>query len=111
MALKPGMLVASSLLEDEVTRLCGRRHERQPHRTPTLYGHQRVRARVTCRRDGAMRRWCAAGLLRAESRSRRAEGHRAMPTLIKALEESAQHDGLESSAAARENDRGNHLPS
>jgi hypothetical protein len=27
------MLVASSLLEDEVTRLCGPRSERQPHRT------------------------------------------------------------------------------
>ena len=31
LALKLGMLVASSLLEDEVTRLCGRRYERQPH--------------------------------------------------------------------------------
>ena len=39
-ALKLGMLVASSLLEDEVTRLCGRRPERQPHRTHTRYGHQ-----------------------------------------------------------------------
>jgi hypothetical protein len=35
LALKLGMLVASSLLEDEVTRLCGRRPERQPHRTHT----------------------------------------------------------------------------
>ena len=35
------MLVVSSLLEDEVTRLCGPRHERQPHRTHTRYGHQR----------------------------------------------------------------------
>src|SRR5215475_6130319 len=34
------MLVASSLLEDEVTPLCGRRHERQPRRTHTRYGHQ-----------------------------------------------------------------------
>ncbi len=41
LALKLGMLVASSLLEDEVTRLCGPRHERQPHRTHTRYGHQR----------------------------------------------------------------------
>ena len=41
LALKLGMLVASSLLEDEVTRLCGRRHERQPRRTHTRYGHQR----------------------------------------------------------------------
>ena len=40
LALKLGMLFASSLLEDEVTRLCGRRHERQPHRTHTRYGHQ-----------------------------------------------------------------------
>ena len=30
LALKLGMLVATSLLEDEVTRLCGRRYERQP---------------------------------------------------------------------------------
>ena len=33
------------------------------------------------------RRWCAAGLLRAESKFRRVKGHRALPTLIKALEE------------------------
>ena len=39
--LKLGMLVASSLLADEATRLCGRRHERQPHRTHTRYGHRR----------------------------------------------------------------------
>jgi hypothetical protein len=44
LALKLGMLVASSLLEDEVTRLCGPRSERQPHRTHTRYGHQRGRA-------------------------------------------------------------------
>jgi len=41
LALKLGMLIASSLLEDEVARLCGRRSERQPHRTHTRYGHQR----------------------------------------------------------------------
>ena len=35
LALKLGMLVVSSLLEDEVTRLCGPRHDRQPHRTHT----------------------------------------------------------------------------
>ena len=40
-ALKLGLLFASSLLEDEVTRLCGRRYERQPHRTHTRYGRQR----------------------------------------------------------------------
>jgi hypothetical protein len=38
LALKLGMLVASSLLEDEVNRQCGRRHERQPHRTYTYRG-------------------------------------------------------------------------
>jgi hypothetical protein len=41
LAIQLGMLVASSLLEDEVIRLCGPRHERQPHRTHTRYGHQR----------------------------------------------------------------------
>src|SRR5262245_2561456 len=41
LALKLGMLVVSNLLEDEVTRLCGRRYERQPQRTHTRYGHQR----------------------------------------------------------------------
>ncbi len=47
LALKPGMLVVSSLLEDEVTRLCGPRHERQPHRTHTRYGHQRGTATLS----------------------------------------------------------------
>ena len=46
LALKLGMLVVSSLLEDEVTRLCGPRHERQPHRTLARYGHQRGTAIV-----------------------------------------------------------------
>jgi hypothetical protein len=32
------------------------------------------------------KRWCAAGLLRAESKFRRVRGCRAMPTLLKALE-------------------------
>jgi transposase-like protein len=40
-ALELGLLVASSLLEDEVTRLCGQRYQRQPGRTHTRYGHQR----------------------------------------------------------------------
>ncbi len=35
-----GLLIAAGILEDEVTRLCGRRHERQPHKTHTRYGHQ-----------------------------------------------------------------------
>ena len=46
LALKLGMLVVSSLLEDEVTRLCGPRHERQPHRTHTRYGQI---GRASCR--------------------------------------------------------------
>jgi transposase-like protein len=41
LALELGLLVASSLLEDEVTRLCGPRYERRPDRTHTRYGHQR----------------------------------------------------------------------
>lgn len=41
LALELGLLVASSLLEDEVTRLCGPRYQRQPDRAQTRYGHQR----------------------------------------------------------------------
>jgi transposase-like protein len=41
LALELGLLVAAGLLEDEVTRLCGRRYERRPDRTCTRYGHQR----------------------------------------------------------------------
>jgi hypothetical protein len=52
---------------------------------------RRVTARVTRWRDGDMRRrWCAAGLLRAESKFRRVKGHRALPALIKALKGSAR---------------------
>src|SRR5262249_55879457 len=48
---------------------------------------RRVTARVTRWRDGDMRRrWCGAGLLRAESKFRRLRGHRGMPTLLNALE-------------------------
>jgi putative transposase len=48
---------------------------------------RRVTARVTRWRDGDMRRrWCVAGLLRAEEKFRRVKGHRAMPALLKALE-------------------------
>jgi transposase-like protein len=48
---------------------------------------RRVTARVTRWRDGDMRRrWCVAGLLRAESKFRRLKGHYGMPTLLKALE-------------------------
>jgi hypothetical protein len=59
---------------------------------------RRVTARVTHWRDGEMRRrWCVAGLLRAESKFRRVKGHRALPTLIKALEAStrARRSGIE----------------
>ena len=41
LAVELGLLVASAILEDEVTRLCGRRYERQPGRAHTRYGHQR----------------------------------------------------------------------
>ncbi len=34
-----------------------------------------------------LKRWCVAGLLRAESKFRRLKGHRVMPALLKALEE------------------------
>src|SRR5262245_22466527 len=48
---------------------------------------RRVTGRVTRWRDGDMRRrWCVAGLLRAESKFRRIKGHKGMPVLIKALE-------------------------
>src|SRR5262249_25286151 len=57
---------------------------------------RRVTARVTRWRDGDMRRrWCVAGLLRAESQFRRVKGHRAMTTLLKVLEGSAGRDRLE----------------
>ena len=41
LAIELGLLVASAILEDEVTRLCGRRYERPPERRHTRYGHQR----------------------------------------------------------------------
>ena len=53
-------------------------------------------------RDGEMRRrWCVAGLLRAERQFRRIKGHRALPMLIKALEEStrARRSGIERGVA------------
>jgi putative transposase len=39
-AIELGMLVASSLLEDEVTRLCAQRYQRQSKRVHTRYGHR-----------------------------------------------------------------------
>jgi hypothetical protein len=62
----------------------------------------RMTARVTRWRDGEMRRrWCVAGLLRAEAKFRRVKGHRAMPALIKALEAStrARRPGAEHGVA------------
>src|SRR6516162_2481427 len=48
---------------------------------------QRVTSRVTRWRDGDMRlRWCVAGLMPVESKFRRVRGHRAMGSLLKALE-------------------------
>ena len=44
-------------------------------------------AQVTRWHHGDMkRRWCVAGLLRAEGSFRKAMGHQAMPTLLKGLE-------------------------
>jgi putative transposase len=40
LAVELGLLVASALLEDEVTRLCGARYERRTERTHTRYGRQ-----------------------------------------------------------------------
>jgi transposase-like protein len=40
-ATEMGLKVAQRLLEDEVTQRCGERHERQPDRELTRFGHQR----------------------------------------------------------------------
>src|SRR6516165_9836418 len=48
------MLVFSSVLQDEVTRMCGWRHERQPHRTRTQYGHQRRTPQQGAREPGEL---------------------------------------------------------
>jgi hypothetical protein len=47
------------------------------------------------------RRWCVAGLLRAESQFRRIKGRQALPKLIRALEEStgARRSGIEHGVA------------
>jgi transposase-like protein len=39
-AVEMGLKVAQCLLEDEVTQRCGERHERQPNRQETRFGHQ-----------------------------------------------------------------------
>jgi transposase-like protein len=41
LAVELGLMVASAILEDEVTRLRGRRYQRQPGRSHTRFGHQR----------------------------------------------------------------------
>ena len=41
LAVELGLLVATAILEDEVTRLCGTRYQRPPGRSHTRYGHQR----------------------------------------------------------------------
>ena len=40
LATELGLMVALGLMEDEVTRLCGQRYQRQPERVHTRYGHQ-----------------------------------------------------------------------
>jgi hypothetical protein len=40
LAVEFGLLLASAILEDEVTRLCGVRYERHAERVHTRYGHQ-----------------------------------------------------------------------
>lgn len=39
-AVEVGLLLAEKMLEDEVTRLCGQRYQRQPDRKVTRYGRQ-----------------------------------------------------------------------
>jgi putative transposase len=57
---------------------------------------ENVTRRVKRWRDGDMRkRWCTAGLLRAESRFRRVKGHRHMPQLLKALDRLVLGKGLD----------------
>jgi putative transposase len=41
LAVELGLLVASAILEDEVTLLCGTRYQRRAGRSHTRYGHQR----------------------------------------------------------------------
>jgi hypothetical protein len=70
---------------------------------------RRVTARVTRWRDGAMRRrWCVAGLLRAEAKCRRVKGHRALPALLKTLEAVVRGDRVEPGGPLCENARRNH---
>ena len=57
---------------------------------------ENVTRRVKRWRDGDMRkRWCIAGLMRAESKFHRVKGHRHMPQLLKALDRLVQGKGLD----------------
>lgn len=57
---------------------------------------QTVTARVKRWRDGDMRqRWCAAGLLRAESKFRRVRGHRHLAELKRTLGHALEEKGLD----------------
>jgi len=57
---------------------------------------ENVTSRVKRWRDGDMRkRWCTAGLLRAESKFRRVKGYRHMPQLLKALDRLISDKGLD----------------
>lgn len=57
--------------------------------------------RVKRWRDGDMRlRWCAAGLLKAESRFRRVKGYRDLPNLIQAMEQALNGKPLDFSQQA-----------
>jgi hypothetical protein len=63
---------------------------------------------VTLWRDGDMRRrWCVAGLLRAEGMFGRMKGHRALPALLKALDAVVRGDSLDSGVTLRKNARTN----
>ncbi len=123
--------VASSLVEDEVTRLRGRRSERQPHRTHSRDGHRGTAtlagpriaiarpARATHRRGrqgpaGVTGRCCGGGAWRASCAPR---GRSAWSRVIKPSRRSSrpwrnrlERDGLDSSAASLENG-GDCLPS
>jgi len=57
---------------------------------------ENVTSRVKRWRDGDMRkRWCTAGLLRAESKFRRVKGYRHMPQLLRALDRLVPAKGLD----------------
>jgi hypothetical protein len=70
---------------------------------------RRVTARETRWRDGDMRRrWCVAGMLRAEGKFRRVKGHRAIPALLEALEAAVPDDEVDTGLRMSENPRTTH---